>query len=105
MFAFFFVDKSKPPNRGSSEAIAIFGPIPPKRESFEDVCGPPQTCPDCQDPRDLKCKDTLVTLYDLVGHLEIKPTEDINYPGLPNRTSGMCIFKKLFHPLSFKFKF
>lgn len=90
IYIFFFTDKSKPPNRGS-DVVAVFGALPPKRESFEDICGPPTTCPDCPDPREFKCKDTLVTLYDLVGHLEIKPTENVKYPGLPNRTFGMYL--------------
>lgn len=96
-----FSDKSKPPNRGS-DIIAVYGALPPKRESFEDICGPPTTCPDCPDPREFKCKDTLVTLYDLVGHLEIKPTENVNYPGLPNRTFGKCF---IFYCWSVKFWF
>ena len=80
------IDKSKPPNRGVSEGIAVFGALPPKKESLEDIC-PPIMCADCPDPRE-KCKNTIVSLYDLVGHLEIKPTEDINYPGLPARKLG-----------------
>lgn len=66
----------------------MFGSLPPKRESFEDICGPPTVCPDCPDPRDFKCKDMSITLYDLLSHLEIKPTDNYNYPGLPNRTFG-----------------
>lgn len=29
----------------------VFGARPPDKESYEDICGPPQTCPDCPDPR------------------------------------------------------
>lgn len=81
-------DRKKPPNVGFAGEMAIYGSLPPKRESFEDICGPPSICPDCPDPRDFKCKDISVTLYDLLSNLEIKPTENINYPGLPNRTFG-----------------
>lgn len=41
--------------------------------------------------RDFKCKDTVVSLYDLVGgNLEVKLTGNKSYLGLPNRTLGMC---------------
>lgn len=39
--------------------------------------------------RDFKCKDTVVSLYDLVGgNLEVKLTGNRTYLGLPNRTLG-----------------
>lgn len=39
--------------------------------------------------RDFKCKDTVVSLYDLVGgSLEVKLTGNKTYWGLPNRTLG-----------------
>lgn len=39
--------------------------------------------------RDFKCKDTVVSLYDLVGeNLEVKLTGNKSYLGLPNRTLG-----------------
>jgi hypothetical protein len=39
--------------------------------------------------RDFKCKDTVVSLYDLVGeNLEVKLTGNKSYSGLPNRTLG-----------------
>lgn len=90
-FCIIILDKRKPPNVGYSNDIAVFGSLPPKRESFEDICGPPTVCPDCPDPRDFKCKDMSITLYDLLSHLEIKPTDNFNYPGLPNRTFGKLL--------------
>lgn len=35
--------------RGQSEATnpLFFGNKPPEKESYEDICGPPQLCPDC----------------------------------------------------------
>lgn len=27
----------------------VFGVKPPEKESYEDICGPPQTCPECPD--------------------------------------------------------
>lgn len=44
--------------------------------------------------RDIKCKDAIVSLYDLVGNLEIKQTGNVSYPGLPNRTTGRLDFIK-----------
>lgn len=41
--------------------------------------------------RDIKCKDAIVSLYDLVGNLEIKQTGNVSYPGLPNRTTGALL--------------
>lgn len=39
--------------------------------------------------REFKCKDTVVSLYDLVGgNLEVKLTGNRTYLGLPNRTLG-----------------
>lgn len=82
------LDRAKPPNRGYADVPVVFGPEAPQSESYEDICGPPTTCPDCQDVKDAKCRDSL-PLYDLVGHLEIKPTDPFfQYPGLPNRTFG-----------------
>lgn len=41
--------------------------------------------------RDFKCKDTVVSLYDLVGgNLEVKLTGNKTYLGLPNRMTGEC---------------
>ncbi|XP_029726008.1 uncharacterized protein LOC109409677 [Aedes albopictus] len=77
-----------------------YGRPPPKVESYEDICGPPTTCPECPDPRDIKCKDAIVSLYDLVGNLEIKQTGNVSYPGLPNRTTDCVLYavgKPVYH--------
>uniref|UniRef100_A0A1B0CMG6 Uncharacterized protein n=1 Tax=Lutzomyia longipalpis TaxID=7200 RepID=A0A1B0CMG6_LUTLO len=70
--------------------VAVFGTMPPKKESLDDLCPPPPPpCPDCPDPKDFKCKDTIVSLFDLIGgHLSITATGNRSYPGLPNRTMG-----------------
>ncbi|CAO1433024.1 unnamed protein product [Diamesa serratosioi] len=83
----------------------VFGARPPDKESYEDICGPPQTCPDCADPRDLKCKETIVPLYDLVGNLEIRLTGNKSYYGLPNRTLDCVLYavgKPVFHKSSYQ---
>lgn len=46
--------------------------------------------------RDFKCKDTVVSLYDLVGgNLEVKLTGNKTYLGLPNRTLGDFILLRI----------
>lgn len=35
----------------SSSNPVVFGARPPEKESYEDICGPPQTCPECVDPK------------------------------------------------------
>ncbi|XP_058066381.1 uncharacterized protein LOC131216002 [Anopheles bellator] len=87
----------RPP--GSTD-ISVYGTKPPEKESYEDICGPPTTCPECPDPRDFKCKDTIVSLYDLVGNLEIKPIGNVSYTGLSNRTTDCVLYavgKPVYH--------
>nr|XP_040223621.2 uncharacterized protein LOC120949998 isoform X1 [Anopheles coluzzii]XP_040223622.2 uncharacterized protein LOC120949998 isoform X1 [Anopheles coluzzii] len=87
----------RPP--GSTD-INVYGTKPPEKESYEDICGPPTTCPECPDPRDFKCKDTIVSLYDLVGNLEIKPIGNVSFTGLPNRTTDCVLYavgKPVYH--------
>ncbi|KFB48539.1 AGAP005849-PA-like protein [Anopheles sinensis] len=87
----------RPP--GSSDTN-VYGTKPPEKESYEDICGPPTTCPECPDPRDLKCKDNIVSLYDLVGNLEIKPIGNVSFTGLPNRTTDCVLYavgKPVYH--------
>ncbi len=79
----------KPPNRGvDTNAIAIFGTLPPNRESFEDICGPPVKCKDCQISTASNCKDTIATLHDLFGTLEIKQAENRSFSFFPTRKFG-----------------
>lgn len=109
---------------GSLGEAQEYGKQPPKVESYEEICGPPTSCPECPDPRfeknalfrliitkyksfhnrDFKCKDNIVSLYDLVGNLEIKQTGNVSYPGLPNRTTGKHIIQTIdFHLYLFFF--
>uniref|UniRef100_A0A8D8NCV2 Collagen alpha-2(IV) chain n=1 Tax=Culex pipiens TaxID=7175 RepID=A0A8D8NCV2_CULPI len=85
---------------GSLGEAQEYGKQPPKVESYEEICGPPTSCPECPDPRDFKCKDNIVSLYDLVGNLEIKQTGNVSYPGLPNRTTDCVLYavgKPVYH--------
>lgn len=79
----------KPPNRAvDSNAIAVFGTLPPSRQSYEDICGPPTKCVDCPSPRDFKCKETIANLYDLVANLEIKNAENRSFALFDKRKVG-----------------
>lgn len=79
-----------PPTKtdGTGSQIAVYGKRPPEKVSLDDLCPAPVECPECPDPKDFKCKDAAVSLFDLVGHLEIRPLGNVSYPGLPNRTLG-----------------
>ena len=50
---FYFTDRNPYIIRPLPEMtdMAVFGTKPPEKESFEDICGPPTTCPECPDPR------------------------------------------------------
>lgn len=49
--------------------------------------------------RDFRCKDTIFSLYDLVGgDLDIKPTGNQSYPGFPNRTMD-CVLHAIGKPV------
>lgn len=83
------VDGARHPTQTYSE-IAVFGSLPPKPISYSEFC-PKPNCPppNCSE---YKCNNAF--LHDLLNHLEIRPFEDIRYPGLTNRTFG-----KQFHAL------
>ncbi|KAL7023821.1 hypothetical protein ACKWTF_012794 [Chironomus riparius] len=76
------------PSASDDTPPIMFGARPPLKESFEDLC-PPQICPDCTDVKETKCRDTSVSLNDLFGgNLELKPSGNKTYMGLPSRTLG-----------------
>lgn len=77
-----------PPMHASGQGVAIYGEKPPPMIDLEDICPPQVTCPDCPDPKEMKCREGSISLYDLVGKLEIKPFGNETFPGLPNRTLG-----------------
>lgn len=46
------IEKSPYIIRGDIETQPIvFGAKIPERESYEDICGPPQTCPECHETK------------------------------------------------------
>lgn len=78
------LDKTRNPGRIYSDLV-VFGTSAPKLVSSEEIC-PPAICPvNCTE---FKCKDSMVNLYDLVKHFEMKPFEGTRYVGLQNRTLG-----------------
>ncbi|CRL01736.1 CLUMA_CG014952, isoform A, partial [Clunio marinus] len=89
------------PFPGDGDKPVVSGETPPVL-SYEDVCPPPEACPFCPTPKDLKCKDTSLSLKDLTGgkELEILPIENATYPELENRTQDCevsVIGKPVFH--------
>lgn len=89
---------SIPPSTKSdtrASQIAIYGKRPPEKVSLDDLCPAPNVCPECPHPKDFKCKDAAVSLFDLVGHLDIRPLGNASYPGLPNRSLGKVANMKM----------
>lgn len=81
----YLIDKTRNPGRNYDSPVE-FGVIPPKLVSYGDLC-PTVNCPssNCSE----QCKESMVNLFDLVNHFEMKPFPG-RYPGLPNRTLGKC---------------
>lgn len=101
-FCFHRLDKTRNPGRiynGPTE----YGTLPPKLVSYGELC-PAPNCPstNCSET---KCKDTLVNLYDLVNHFEMKPFIGTHYVGLQNRTLGMFASGKYLFLTSHSFFF
>ena len=80
-----------PPVHIAGQGVAIYGEQPPPPVDIDDICPPQVSCPECPDPKELKCREGSISLYDLVGKLEIKPFGNETYPGLPNRTLGKSL--------------
>lgn len=77
----------------------LFGKDAPPKESYDDLCPIPEPCVKCPSPKDFKCKDAILSLHDLVGgSLEVKPTGNLTYPGLQNRTQD-CVLNAIGKPV------
>lgn len=70
--------------------VAIYGDPAPARESYEELCPPASKCEQCPDPRSTKCKDQIVSVYDLIGGHLVMKNLNTSYPGLSNRSLGEC---------------
>ncbi|KAK6642604.1 hypothetical protein RUM43_004106 [Polyplax serrata] len=89
-----------PPVRIAGQGVATYGEQPPPPVDFDDICPPQVTCPECPDPKEFKCREGSISLFDLVGKLEIKPFGNETYPGLPNRTLDCLLYavgKPVYH--------
>lgn len=67
--------------------VQIIGKQPPERTSFDDLC-PPVQCQECPERKDVKCKDSGVSILDIIGNWEVTQLGNGSYPGLGNRTTG-----------------
>lgn len=68
-----------------------YGQMPPELVDLNDLCPPPPVCVECPavDPKKAKCQDGGLSLFDLIGRMEIRPFGNETYPGLPSRTLGI----------------
>lgn len=67
---------------------------------MDEICPPPVQCPECIDPKDLKCRDSGINLFDLVGKLDIRPLGNVSFNDLPNRTLNCMLYavgKPVYH--------
>lgn len=84
-------------------SVAIFGNQPPPKEGYEDIC-PPQAPCECNDQRDIKCKDSVYNVFDLTGGKKIE-SELMNssYPVGPQNKSTDCILYAVGKPVYHKY--
>jgi hypothetical protein len=77
-----------PPPIGS-QGMTVIGQLPPELKSMDDLC-PAPVCPECAPEPQVKgkCTDGGLSLFDLIGRMEIRQFGNETYPGLPNRTFG-----------------
>ncbi|XP_065337582.1 uncharacterized protein LOC135938024 [Cloeon dipterum] len=102
VFTVFEVDPrlATPPPIGNPDTT-IIGQMPPEHKSMEDLC-PAPVCPECvpEPPTKGKCTDGGLSLFDLIGRMEIRQFGNETYPGLPNRTFDCILYavgKPVFH--------
>ncbi|XP_065167503.1 uncharacterized protein [Atheta coriaria] len=73
-------------------SVIEFGQRPPKRVSQESICPPPVQCPECLNPNEFKCRDSGVSLIDLIGKWEIRQFGNATYPGFPDRQTDCLLY-------------
>lgn len=81
-----------PPPVVESSGWHVYGVRPPESKSIDDLCPPPVQCPDCPEPKEIKCPSPGVSYFDLMGKLVVRPFSNTTYPGLPNRATGESSF-------------
>jgi hypothetical protein len=90
-----------PPVQVGGPKRITYGKGPPELADIDDLCPATPVCPECPavDPKKAnKCQDGGLSLFDLIGRMEIRPFGNETYPGLPIRTQGISIH---FFSLSF----
>nr|CAD7458575.1 unnamed protein product [Timema tahoe] len=83
-----------PVHVGGGQGVAVYGERPPTPVDLNDLCPPPEACPECHVPKEAKCNDGGIALFHLVGRMEIKPFANATYPGLPSR---VLVGKPVYH--------
>jgi hypothetical protein len=94
MFLFTEVDPrlaTPPPVHITGQGEVTYGEGPPKPVDLDDLC-PPPSCPECPAPTEFKCHDGGISLFHLIGRMEIKPFGNETYKGIPARNLGMYIW-------------
>ncbi|KAK9497198.1 hypothetical protein O3M35_004562 [Rhynocoris fuscipes] len=84
-----------PSTHRGDDTIAVYGQLPPEKVDIDDLCPPPVPCTECPDVKEMRCKQGIYSLYELLGkkELEVTPLDDNNtYPGLPNRTLDCQVY-------------
>nr|CAD7443548.1 unnamed protein product [Timema bartmani] len=89
-----------PVHVGGGQGVAVYGERPPTPVDLNDLCPPPEACPECHVPKEAKCNDGGIALFHLVGRMEIKPFANATYPGLPSRVLDCQLYavgKPVYH--------
>nr|CAD7428977.1 unnamed protein product [Timema monikensis] len=89
-----------PVHVGAGQGVAVYGERPPTPVDLNDLCPPPEACPECHVPKEAKCNDGGIALFHLVGRMEIKPFANATYPGLPSRVLDCQLYavgKPVYH--------
>ncbi|XP_046398065.1 uncharacterized protein LOC124164884 [Ischnura elegans] len=78
---------------GGGQGVVVYGERPPDQVTLEDLCPPPPPCNNnCTAPKEVKCREGGISLFDLLGRMEIRPFGNETYPGLPNRTLNCVLY-------------
>lgn len=75
--------------------IQIIGKLPPERVTIDDICPPRIPCVECPDPKELKCRDSGVSLFDLIDKWEVRQLGNKTNKKKPNRSTGKHTLKKM----------
>ncbi|KAJ4434954.1 hypothetical protein ANN_23526, partial [Periplaneta americana] len=103
IFNTFEVDPSRvtpPPVTIGSQGAVTYGDPPPKLVDYDELCPPPPACPECPAPTELKCRDGGISLFHLIGRMEITKFGNETYKGPPARVLDCQLYavgKPVYH--------